>query len=76
MNHNNNTMFFKKNLKATLHTAIDIFAFGMCALETAALELLPANPPNSSANAGSASNGPKDPKGIFYSTYLQRHVCT
>merc|ERR1712223_1469438 len=48
--------------EATLHTAIDIFAFGMCALETAALELLPANPPNSSANAGSASNGPKDPK--------------
>ena len=41
----------------------------MCALETAALELLPANPPNSSANAGSASNGPKDPKGIFLPTH-------
>ena len=49
--------------EATLHTAIDIFAFGMCALETAALELLPANPPGSSANAGSTSTGPKDPKG-------------
>ena len=42
----------------------------MCALETAALELLPANPPNSSANAGSASNGPKDPKGIFSATQI------
>ena len=49
--------------EATLHTAIDIFAFGMCALETAALELLPANPTGSSANAGSTSTGPKDPKG-------------
>merc|ERR1719462_186639 len=45
--------------EATLNTAIDIYAFGMCALETAALELLPANPSASSAatSGGSGSNG-------------------
>jgi len=44
--------------EATLNTAIDIYAFGMCALETAALELLPANPSASAATSGgSGSNG-------------------
>jgi len=42
--------------EATLNTAIDIYAFGMCALETAALELLPAHPPSASA-ATSGGNG-------------------
>ena len=51
--------------EGALHTAIDIYAFGMCALETAALELLPAQPPSSSSSNGgkegqapsNASNG-------------------
>ena len=46
--------------EASLNTAIDIYAFGMCALETAALELLPANLPGSAA-AVAAPNGSKDP---------------
>ena len=49
--------------EATLNTAIDIFAFGMCALETAALELLTTNPPGSSASGGGSGNGSKDSKG-------------
>ena len=44
--------------EATLNTAIDIYAFGMCALETAALELLPAGlPPASSTASGNGSGG-------------------
>ena len=45
--------------EATLNTAIDIYAFGMCALETAALELLPAGPPpaSSTASGGNGSGG-------------------
>jgi hypothetical protein len=44
--------------EATLNTAIDIYAFGMCALETAALELLPAGlPPASSTTSGNGSGG-------------------
>ena len=52
--------------EATLNTAIDIFAFGMCALETAALELLTTNPPAaSSASGGGSGNGSKDSKGKY-----------
>ena len=42
---------------ATLNTAIDIYAFGMCALETAALELIPANPPGGSSVTSNGSSG-------------------
>jgi nuclear receptor-binding protein len=44
---------------AALNTALDIYAFGMCALETAALELLPSNQPpaSSSSSSGGASSG-------------------
>ncbi len=43
--------------ESNLNTAIDIYAFGMCALETAALELLPAHPAPSTSSAGATSNG-------------------
>ena len=50
--------------EATLQTAIDIYAFGMCALETAALELLPASGSTNGngasvaqTNGSSATNG-------------------
>ena len=40
-----------------MNTAIDIYAFGMCALETAALELLPAHPTGSSSAATGNGSG-------------------
>ena len=43
--------------EATLNTAIDIYAFGMCALETAALELLPAGLPTASSTASGNGSG-------------------
>lgn len=43
--------------ESTLNTAIDIYAFGMCALETAALELLPAHPNSSGNGSGASGNG-------------------
>ena len=44
--------------EVTLNTALDIYAFGMCALETAALELLPAHPPSSSSTGtGNGTSG-------------------
>lgn len=59
--------------ESALNTAIDIYAFGMCALETAALELLPAQASNgngsgahstssteASANGGATANGNQD----------------
>merc|ERR1712223_1998349 len=44
--------------EVTLNTALDIYAFGMCGLETAALELLPAHPPSSSSTGtGNGTSG-------------------
>ena len=48
--------------EAANNTAIDIYAFGVCALETAALELVPGNvhPPSSSVGSNGAKEGTGD----------------